>query len=259
VNKCTNVRSLREHKKKKHPGEFLDIPQIQGDLKFRCDFCKVFFMTKDDVLNHVKIDHKDRFQAWVGNLRREKEKRDQCTNAKLLKHFYKRDGNSLKCNFCDETFLVLSNFKKHMSTVHEDKYGKDLDFICDVCGDGFLRKSALNNHSLIHLPSVTCPQCDKVFTTKMSLKKHQKFSCKSEVALKFCELCGKGFKTNYDLKKHYNNIHLNHRSYKCTICGNAFKTVTHFQTHCTGKHNIEKGECKQYLLMVKPEELKIAE
>jgi len=221
---------------------------VNGDMKFKCEFCEQTCGKKSNVIDHVRVQHKNDFKSWIETVKKNKE----CSTyaSKQLKHFYKKDGNLFKCNLCNETFHALLDFKKHISTVHKDKYGKELDFICDVCGDGFLRRSGLNHHVLIHLPPVKCPECDKVFTTSLSLKKHQKFSCKNEVALKFCELCGKGFKTDYTLKVHNNRVHLNHRPFKCTICSNAFKTLVHFQTHCTGKHNIEKEKCKQYLLRI---------
>ena len=73
--KCANHHSLREHKKKFHPGEFLNIQKVgDGDWKFQCEFCDDFFRTKDEVLNHVKTTHKNDFDTWIESVRKWKKR-----------------------------------------------------------------------------------------------------------------------------------------------------------------------------------------
>merc|ERR1712098_810476 len=78
---------------------------------------------------------------------------------------------SVKCDLCPKEFKSQSLLKKHKEC-HGD--GTNNDITCDICKKTF-KKSSLKHHNLIHsgIKSHQCNKCDKSFTQKGVLKRHE--------------------------------------------------------------------------------------
>lgn len=83
-------------------------------------------------------------------------------------------------------------------------------------------------------PLLSCPHCDKTYTSSGALKMHVRthtLPCR-------CAVCGKSFSRPWLLQGHL-RTHTGERPFRCTVCGRAFADRSnlraHSQTHAAAK------------------------
>ena len=96
---------------------------------------------------------------------------------------------------------------------------------CDVCVTNFVDNSALKVHQEINHGQEKeklfhCEVCDKYFTSKASLTRHDNKIHKEKQFL--CEKCGKLFAQLKSMKDHDNSVHVKEKSQLCKICDAEF-------------------------------------
>ncbi|XP_016150460.1 PR domain zinc finger protein 16 isoform X3 [Sinocyclocheilus grahami] len=102
-----------------------------------------------------------------------------------------------------------------------------------------------------------CEHCDELFTSKLELRRHQKYSCScsnsmfdslsedfkqehedSDEPVHECKDCEKIFPSEYSLGQHM-IVHTDEREYKCELCPKAFNwksnLIRHQMSHDSGK------------------------
>uniref|UniRef100_A0A673I857 Si:ch211-263k4.2 n=1 Tax=Sinocyclocheilus rhinocerous TaxID=307959 RepID=A0A673I857_9TELE len=102
-----------------------------------------------------------------------------------------------------------------------------------------------------------CEHCDELFTSKLELRRHQKYSCScsnsmfdslsedfkqeredSDEPVHECKDCEKIFPSEYSLGQHM-IVHTDEREYKCDLCPKAFNwksnLIRHQMSHDSGK------------------------
>nr|XP_045622857.1 zinc finger protein 99-like [Procambarus clarkii] len=93
-----------------------------------------------------------------------------------LKHNCVKKQNTMKCNvcgICGVIFDIESSFLCHRME-HQMEY-----CYCDIC-ERKLRGYRLRKHIMTHARRFSCTQCDKMFSNKRFLQKHQQVHSKSE-------------------------------------------------------------------------------
>ncbi|KAJ6645910.1 Zinc finger protein, partial [Pseudolycoriella hygida] len=114
------------------------------------------------------------------------------------------------CKLCDEpTFSSMRHLYCHYKKYHP---GEKI-FTCDICGAKFINKSSLSTHMKDrhghHDRKFQCQYCAKLFYSDREVKGHEK-------------------------------LHLNARSYVCTLCGRGFNQKTCLNLHLKSKlHNAD--------------------
>lgn len=74
------------------------------------------------------------------------------------------------CSYCDKTYLSKYSLKMHVTVAHMEP-----EFICELCCAKFPLKDRLQQHlNIFHYDSkpFQCDYCQKLFRTKINLKKH---------------------------------------------------------------------------------------
>ena len=90
------------------------------------------------------------------------------------------------------------------STQHYFQFHFLLSFICDICGDSFKAKYALDEHIISKHDGnkpFHCVLCDRGFTRKGRFKRHVEFKHGGKTPFK-CDICDYGCAESDYLKKH---------------------------------------------------------
>ncbi|VDI19124.1 Hypothetical predicted protein [Mytilus galloprovincialis] len=143
------------------------------------------------------------------------------------------DGRELKfiCPVCGKTCPSTDELGSHMES-HSS-------FICNICGKSYSTRGNLQTHMKKHNgdKSVLCTYCNKSFTSPAVLKVH----IRSHTGEKpfACETCGVGFAKNIHLKRHL-SIHTGIKPHECEICHKRFSRSDHLKRHVQSIHTQDR-------------------
>lgn len=121
------------------------------------------------------------------------------------------------------------------------------EFICDVCGRSFAKRSSLSMHKLMHSDhDVSCDICGRSFKCLRSLRYHttlvhDKSRCDNDNKA-VCEECGRSFASRPGLKRHIYRQHTKHDPCVCGECGRPFMSKASLATHARMAHRTRYGE-----------------
>lgn len=159
-----------------------------GEALFRCDKCEgVEFRTKSEFKRHERTVHGSR--VYMCGI----------------------EG-------CGECFPKWSLVVAHRKAEHQTKkLPADHDsFMCEECGKGpFKSEASFRQHCKIHSLTTlnaikhACPQCEKEFASRSSLKAHVKAVHSTELPF-VCDRdqCGKAYGYKKLLKRHIEKVHM---------------------------------------------------
>ncbi|XP_072042624.1 uncharacterized protein [Amphiura filiformis] len=161
--------------------------------------------------------------------------------AKLNKKSVAVSNNIMKpvhymCN-CNKRFPSPELLEEHKLEVHGtvDKYK------CRHCCLTYKTRSGLTRHNVRDHPGpgnkpYPCATCDKSFTDKQSLIRHQRIH--SEHSNLQCEFCQRKFKDRYKWRKHKAEVHVRKEDdmskvtgFECSQCGFVYKTQNALSNH----------------------------
>lgn len=167
----------------------------------KCNICNVEFMTKEDLDNHMSLEHSDNGGTAVDTNNERTLTCLDCGNgpfnqAELDAHKLKCP-KKVKCDKCDERFASESELKTHKETYHKATVASS--FKCDKCDHEFTSAKSLRAHkNKDHGPKV-CNYCGNTFDDQTALKTHMQAKHHFE-----CTECGPNvyFATQAELTKH---------------------------------------------------------
>ncbi|XP_060809169.1 zinc finger protein 26 isoform X1 [Amyelois transitella] len=198
--------------------EFLkvDITDLQ------CKLCFIRIDSLDDLINHLKNDHKQPINADV---------QPGVLPFKLM------DGSCWKCAICKIQFSDFLSLKKHTAEHYQN-------YVCDTCGEGFITESALIAHTKKpHDNKYSCSRCIATFTTLEERNVHIKTQ---HTTLPYmCVYCKEKprFATWELRKRHlmeFHNYKPGAEMYECTTCHMTFKTRSQKYHHNVKAHRTKK-------------------
>ncbi|XP_054610128.1 zinc finger protein 135-like [Dunckerocampus dactyliophorus] len=171
---------------------------------------------------------------------------------RFIRHEWKHTGyQPFQCPHCTKRFRSYSDLLEH-----QKKHTKEYPFLCWECGKKFRHGVTLTRHvERVHhsgeplsdkaLPTFACSQCEKSFTSRRCLLKHDNFHHKG---MRFpCEHCGKGFFGKDALVRH-TLIHTGERPFKCDDCDKSFRSAAELKIHRryhTGERPFKCGICEK--------------
>ncbi|CAB4008673.1 zinc finger OZF-like [Paramuricea clavata] len=151
-----------------------------------------------------------------------------------------------RCCVCNKKYpnmpYMVRHIKYHM-TRKRDLQAEQ----CSHCDKVFTTKQQLARHEATHkdVRSFKCEKCEKLFKTADSVKRHMYVH--SDARPFSCHICHKEFKAKHLMKKH-EETHSDVKNYECAKCGKKFKARNSLRDHLlvhNGTRPYKCDECNQ--------------
>ncbi|XP_055691567.1 oocyte zinc finger protein XlCOF26-like [Lutzomyia longipalpis] len=225
-----------------------DILKCGGDPKFQCSECERSFSTKRATRIHTLKTHYGLSEFDISG---KVLTCDECgkkfpTQSKLSKH--KRNHSTIRqhqCTECQKCFKRGSQLTYHIASVHTTERA----FTCNICGDAFKAKAALNRHFYRHQDEnrIPCKICGKI-VRRDCMRNHV---MKIHHGLKFeCAHCAKKYTTKVNIKRHIMKIHLKMSLYEitgkkisCPECKKEFCDKRTLKSHLISHNTAKNFKC----------------
>lgn len=214
-----------------------------GPQPYTCQPCGKGFIFLSSLKQHLKIDHKEKFEHKCDDCGKTLTSEQRFKNHQLTHTKSKIDGKEVPatshiCQKCGKSFKRTASLRVHEQHIHQ---GIPKQHICEVCGMMFHVGAKLRRHMVKHTGErpFVCETCGMRFGTKHLLKNHQ--VCHSDLRPHKCKVCGKAFKRQRNMRGHEQNMHglVNARSeqdkdgisYPCSVCEKEFSTKQKVAMH----------------------------
>ena len=180
---------------------------------FPCVQCNTIYTDEDDFIQHV-AGHIDESEMEV---------------RPLMVYQY-------ECPVCGEMSKSSKLCNAHMIENHKEHV---TGFSCDICQRIFLSKGTLDTHKLTHSTTrnYTCNICGNGFRFRQALNRHLKIMHEQSVSHPHeCELCDYTTYCTRAMASHLNK-HRKVRPYQCDLCDLAYGARSQLHKHKQIKHS----------------------
>ncbi|XP_075989336.1 uncharacterized protein LOC142985191 isoform X10 [Anticarsia gemmatalis] len=155
----------------------------------------------------------------------------------LLLHKHKYHTDHFLCEICGQGFVAKTNLENHVKQIHGIKSCKD-------CNMTFPTQYSLANHieNVHRKDKLKCPLCPEVLGNRYLKKRHMALvhDCKSYQIV--CELCAKIFTRNNKYVQHKMRVHFKEKNCTCEVCGHKA-----FNVDALNRHKVCHDETKPYI------------
>ncbi|CAH4034476.1 oocyte zinc finger protein XlCOF28-like [Pieris brassicae] len=227
---CTNINELRTHVQDnhadtQHTDKRLDKSNISIKIDIsdlHCKLCLKRVQNIPTLKKHLTSEHNEKFFPDIYD---------------YIFEFKLTDGDILNCALCNSTFETFKMLLQHMN-------GHYRNYICDECDMGFINRHRLKNHKRTHeIGDFKCTYCDKVFTTLVRRKCHEKYTHNTSARYTTnCPHCDKTFNSYYQRNRHmYDEHNISAATYKCNVCDKSFILKSKLTSHIKKVHLMERN------------------
>ena len=156
-------------------------------------------------------------------------------------HTFKTKEIRSQCRVCFETFLSKKQLLVHCKTFHNGAGG---EFICAVCGKGYVYQPRLKDHIRnAHMEDpLECDECGHTYLNERRLRQH-KYRAHSKGIWR-CDKCNKQFVNRQVLLKH-KRIHEELYTSACDRCGKLFRDKNNLKVHLLTHSGVKPFRCEQ--------------
>lgn len=173
---------MNEHIMEMHPTK---------KVTFRCSVCHARFNIRDNLLQHIDIEHRHKCGVCQIKFKIKDE---------LLRHMATKHCLSVRlynCEKCPMTFRLADSLKRHLHETHSEI----------KVAQSTKTASAIQEQCIPHIMMNQCKHCDALFPRKDSLERHIQWEHPAYVSLHKCGQCASVFSDIEDLKEHLRMEH----------------------------------------------------
>ncbi|GAB0092596.1 hypothetical protein DMENIID0001_076030 [Sergentomyia squamirostris] len=140
----------------------------------------------------------------------------------------------------DNINLLNHELREHLDEVQFKKManGKSVIYECNQCSKPIKGLFRLRLHMSVHLQSLTCHICDKMFENTNTYQNHMLQHVGNKKQKFGCDQCGECFKGKYHLDRHINSVHTMEKLYVCSQCPMSYFRKDSLKKHLANKHLI---------------------
>lgn len=149
------------------------------------------------------------------------------------------DEKRLECLLCNKLYKTETSLRHHIDTIHDPNARK---YKCEICGTGFFREAALQNHhenQHLDMKKFICGICNTGLKSKIALERHM-FQHTGKKPFKCSwDGCKKTFTTTANRDEHYRS-HTGEKRFQCPVdgCNNRYIFAADIRKHLYKIHNI---------------------
>lgn len=232
------------------------IPQPNPKLITKCDVCEqefdcVFFLESHRKLKHPTATITSSESGGVGGgsntnippapiVKTPTKGTKSIKKPKSVIKIKQTEGNKrLECLLCNKLYKTETSLRHHIDTIHDPNARK---YKCEICGTGFFREAALQNHhenQHLDMKKFICAICNTGLKSKIALERHmfqhtgkRPFKCSWDG-------CKKTFTTTANRDEHYRS-HTGEKRFQCPVegCNNRYIFAADIRKHLYKIHNI---------------------
>ncbi|XP_013416136.1 zinc finger protein 425 [Lingula anatina] len=232
---CTTIRDITNHLKEEH----------NTDPPHKCPLCNYVTPLKGYLKRHIDR-HFLRGKLYICELC----PKVYMTEKALLQHKYTQHGlvdaeKAVRCTYPDCSFLTYSllTMEDHCRAKHTE----EKNFPCPQCNRKFSTKGSLKSHRLSRHElryTCSCPNCGKMMVDKASLKMHQ-LRCIGARKTFLCSQCDHSTYVKDRLEAHQFKQHgilpSKGKIYSCELCDYTCTMKCRLSSHMQ-KHTGERPE-----------------
>ncbi|XP_041369093.1 zinc finger protein 652-B-like isoform X1 [Gigantopelta aegis] len=112
---------------------------------------------------------------------------------------------------------------------------------CPQCDKTFARKDSLKRHLRSHMGAMShCEACNRQFWTAAELRSH--IAVKHQGERFICNICSRQYQTKYGLKLHIDEHNKQYR-FICPFCSKGFNYRSQFEGHMHGHQGLKPFKC----------------
>ncbi|XP_075989294.1 uncharacterized protein LOC142985169 isoform X12 [Anticarsia gemmatalis] len=200
-----------------------------GGIGYGCWFCSEQFVTPAELKIHTISKHQN-------------DKSTYMENVTMITYIVKLDITGLKCDLCQMDIDTVLTLVEHLQRVHDSYFHTDInDHIlpfkfdtgpllkCVICENDFNNFKVLLEHMNIHYSNYMCSVCGSGFVCKRILQAH---AARHKTGVFNCHYCDKQFNNAVKKRDHERGVHVtcSMRS-KCGYCGEKFSDYTKKNNH----------------------------
>lgn len=230
----------------------------EGKQDHLCDYCFKVFENKHALESH-KVYH--RTIGYFGCIYCSRKFNTLVLfNKHKTSHLYRlHSDDPVKCEHCDETFVLFKDMIDHMKDVHGDDKDwvvmpkESIEETCHLCKKTFYN---LHRHLAYHEEN-RCKKCGEYFFSRIDCDNHlcaiesddEVTEKANDIRPKYeeCTFCFKPI-TRKSTKKLHDNLHSVSGAISCRFCPLKFKTMDAFNIHAfshrSRKYNNKPIKCR---------------
>ena len=209
---------------------------------FQCSYCDKAFNSPFFLTSHERLHRGEApFSCFVCG--------EGFTDHGVLQDHLKVHDSKVEKEGCESSNVNSGSESSSNTSINGGNHGVAKEYGCDKCHLVFRFKHLLSRHQLIHDdPNPECAECGSQFATWSDLQRHMVLAHGSNSNNRepihpfHCTVCQKTFTTKLKLHRH-EVVHGKRKLFSCTVCDSSYLHKDNLKRHMFTVHSDSRHPC----------------